>query len=175
MGELTVSGFPRTGTTYLQQIIQSAFPSLSVIDGHHRIKLLKEAGYKATTLRNPCDAVCSWIVYSHPRLVVVDDVLDWYCQFMEQALLSPERIFVFDFDAFTVEPQAEMNWLGNKIGVEPVEIDVVGVDSVMFTEFARSFPSKNTELKHGYSEDVVAAGLFNKAMGLYEQILSSRG
>jgi hypothetical protein len=169
VGELTVSGFPRTGTTYLQQIIQSAFPSLLVIDGHHRIQLLKEAGYKATTLRNPCDAVCSWIVYSHPRPVVVDDALDWYCQFIEQALLSPERIFVFKFDAFTVEPQMQMNWLGNKIGIEPVDIDSASVNAIMSNEFARSFPSKNTELKHEYSKSVMAASLFGKALGLYEQ------
>jgi hypothetical protein len=111
-------------------------------------------------------------VYSYPRPVVVDDALDWYCQFIEQALLSPERIFVFKFDAFTVEPQIQMNWLGNRISVEPVEIDVASVNAVMFDGFARSFPNKNTELKHEYSESVMAASLFGKALGLYEQISS---
>lgn len=171
MGELTVSGFPRTGTTYLRQILQSAFPSLLVLDGYHRIQALKDSGWKAVTLRNPCDAVSSWIVYSDSRPVVIADALDWYCQFIEQAMLSPERIFLFTFDEFICSPDKTMNQFGELIGLQSRTLDHKHIQSVMSQDFARSFPSANTEYKYKYSESIVNSDSYQRAFEMYEEAL----
>ena len=171
MGELTVSGFPRTGTSYLQQILKSAFPSLSVINGYHRILSLKQTGMKAITLRHPCDAVSSWIVFSHPRPVVVDDALDWYCQFIEQALLAPSKIIVADFNQFTSEPSDAMDLIGQRIGITPTDFDLPELNVQMRRHLPRNFPSADTQLKNQYHSMVLNSACYEKALGMYEEAL----
>jgi hypothetical protein len=171
VGELTVSGFPRTGTTYFQQIVKSAFPSLEVIHGYHRILPLKQSGMKAITLRNPCDAVSSWIVFSHPRPVVVDDALDWYCQFIEQALLSPATIIVADFNHFTSQPNNAMDLVGQRLGIEPTNFDQKELDLKMQKNLSRNFPNADTQLKNKYALSVAGSSVYKKTMGMYEEAL----
>ena len=171
MGELTVSGFPRTGTTYFQQIVKSAFPSLEVVYGYHRILPLKQPGIKAITLRHPCDAVSSWIVFSHPRPVVIDDALDWYCQFIEQALLAPTKIIIADFNHFTSQPSNAMDLIGQRLGIEPINFDQKELDLKMQKEMPRNFPNADTQLKNEYALSVVGSGGYQKAIEMYEEAL----
>lgn len=173
MGELTVSGFPRTGTTYFQQIVKSAFPSLEVIHGYHRILPLKQPGMKAITLRHPCDAVSSWIVFSHPRQVVIDDALDWYCQFIEQALLAPEKIIVADFNQFTSQPGDAMDLVGQRIGIKPTNFDLTELNVEMRKHLPRNFPSADTQLKNKYLLSVSDSSFYEKALEMYEEALST--
>lgn len=172
MGELTLSAFPRTGTMFFRQIFQSAFPSIQLLDGLHRIKSLQTDGQKVITVREPCDAVCSWIVYSYPRLIVIDQALDWYCQFVEEALLAPTKIIVADFNHFTSQPHDAMKLIGQRIGIQPAHLDLTELNLRMSEELPRNYPSADTQRKNEYSLAVSNSEYFQKSMKLYEQALS---
>ena len=172
MGELTLSAFPRTGTMFFRQIFESAFPSVLLRDGLHRIKSLQTDGQKVMTVREPCDAVCSWIVFSHPRSVVINEALDWYCQFVEQALLAPAKIIVADFNHFTSQPNDAMVLIGQRIGIQPVNIDLKELNFKMCKELPKNYPSLDTQLKNQYSLEVSNSGCYQKAMEVYEEALS---
>jgi hypothetical protein len=171
VGELTLSAFPRTGTMFFRQIFQSAFPSVKLLDGLHRIKSLQTDGQKVMTLREPCDAVSSWIVYSYPRSVVIDDALDWYCQFVEESLLASAKIIVAGFNHFTSQPNDAMKLIGQRIGIQPMHLDLTELNLRMRDQLPRNYPSSDTHRKNDYSLAVLSSCNYRKASEMYEQAL----
>ena len=167
MGELTVSGYPRTGTTYLQECLKIAFTDIEIVNGFHKIKLLTNPELKITTLRNPLDSVSSWIVFCYPTSIVIDDAVEWYCSFVSTAIEHIDSTAIFEFDSLIANPNQQMQSLGRRIGIDPLPIMETQISKIMQDNYARSFPNINTQKKQDYYERVINSSCYSEARNLY--------
>ena len=102
MKELITSGFPRSGSTYLNQALQLLYyPLEGVNENRHSVIAIEKATKIMVPFRNPLDSIASWHKYpSHGRL---EEDISYYVRFYSYVLDNSHKAVLMDFDLFIQE------------------------------------------------------------------------
>jgi hypothetical protein len=100
MKDLITSGFPRSGSTYLNQALQLLYyPSEAVNNNRHTTIAIEKSDKIMVSFRNPLDSIASWHRYPSGGLLEAD--IQYYVRFYSYVLSNLDRVVLMDFDLFT--------------------------------------------------------------------------
>jgi hypothetical protein len=172
VARLTFDGFPRTGNSWLSQCLVQAFPADEVAWGAHRAATLRYENNVIATLRAPQPAVASYMLFfGHGE---PDALLDWYCRFTTAIITYRERVFVAPFAVLTEQPQDTMRRYADRFGLgEPVPFTFEQVAKSLRVTHAGNLPRPVTRERSEAEDAVAASPELPRALGIYEQALSS--
>jgi hypothetical protein len=97
---LITSGFPRSGSTYLNQALNLLYyPEQEVNWNRHTVISIEQADQIMATFRNPIDSIASWNKYPSNGLLEAD--IQYYVRFYSAVLNNLDKVVLMDFDLFT--------------------------------------------------------------------------
>lgn len=107
---LITSGFPRSGSTYLNQTLNLLYyPNQEVNSNRHTVVAFEQANKIMVTFRNPVDAIASWQKYPSDGNLEAD--IKYYIRFYSAALDNLNKVVFMDFDYFT----KDIDYIENKV------------------------------------------------------------
>jgi hypothetical protein len=102
MKELITSGFPRSGSTYLNQALQLLYyPLESANLNRHSVVSIEKSVKIMVPFRNPLDAIVSW--HKYPSDGILEEDIAYYIRFYSYVLENLPKVVLMDFDLFTQE------------------------------------------------------------------------
>lgn len=97
---LITSGFPRSGSTYLNQALNLLYyPEQEVNWNRHTVVAIEKANKIMVTFRHPSDAIASW--HKYPSNGQLEEDIRFYVRFYSSVLDNLNKIVLMDFDYFT--------------------------------------------------------------------------
>ena len=97
---LITSGFPRSGSTYLNQALNLLYyPEQEVNWNRHTVVAIEKANRIMVTFRNPADSIASWQKY--PSNGHLEEDVRFYIRFYSAVLDNLNKVVLMDFDYFT--------------------------------------------------------------------------
>ena len=97
---LITSGFPRSGSTYLNQALNLLYyPEQEVNWNRHTVIAIEKANRIMVTFRNPLDAIASW--HKYPSMGTLEADIQFYIRFYSSVLKKLKKVVLMDFDYFT--------------------------------------------------------------------------
>ena len=147
------SGFPRSGNTFLGQLLEQSFPDVDVVEFTHNTNTLDIAGC-IVPLRNPYLSVPSWCTFAgEPDL---EGAARWYMRFNTKVLNNIDNLFVVDFVELSTTPLSVIDRISNQFNISPIQVDYLSID-------------KNTSQRSYQNYD---SPLMKNCYNLYKEILN---
>jgi hypothetical protein len=119
------AGFPRSGNTFLWQLLQQSFPKVNVIEFTHNVNTL-DIKDCIVPLRNPYQAVPSWGAFSGEQNL--EAIAKWYLRFNSKVFLELDNLLVIDFNQLSDNPELVIEKISNYFCISPIKIDVSIID-----------------------------------------------
>lgn len=168
---LITSGFPRSGSTYLNQALNLLYyPEEKVNPNKHTVVAIKNANLIMVTFRNPADSIASWHVY--PWQSTLEEDVNFYIRFYSAVLDNLNKIVLMDFDYFT----KDLNYIKNKIstnfGIEAVAetTDAKVKEAMLVNGKEINLPRNNQEELEAVKIALVETPEFQTCLDLYAQL-----
>jgi hypothetical protein len=99
MKELITSGFPRSGSTYLNQALQLLYYPVDPANlNRHSVVSIEKSTKIMVPFRNPIDAIASW--HKYPSDGVLEEDIAYYIRFYSYVLDNLNKVVLMDFDKF---------------------------------------------------------------------------
>lgn len=152
---LVSSGFPRSGNTFLGQLLEQSFPDVDVVEFTHNTNTLDIAGC-IVPLRNPYKSVPSWCTFSGEQ--DLEATARWYMRFNTKVLNNINNLFVVDFVELSTNPLTVVNKISNQFNLFYTQIDYSNID-------------KNTSQRKYQNYDSL---LMKDCYDLYKEILNQK-
>lgn len=114
---LITSGFPRSGSTYLNQALNLLYyPDQEVNWNRHTVVAIEKANRIMVTFRNPADSIASWQKY--PSNGHLEEDVRFYIRFYSAVLDNLNKVVLMDFDYFTKDLDYVKGKVVNNFGLE---------------------------------------------------------
>jgi hypothetical protein len=143
MATIIVEGFPRSGTTFLYDLIRLGFPSCEVIYSEHTASKL-DLDNVIVVIRDPYKSIFSWKNYIG-KDENVSDIAKWYVRYHTKVLDNIDGLTVIDFNEMITDPVRVLENVSNRINID---YQLVDIDSIRKNETAfdyTSFVTKDTK------------------------------
>ena len=136
--EIVVCGFPRTGTTFLQAVVNEAFGRSSACWKNHDVlgirRYMRMGIPSIVTLRDPLDTAISWSIYNRdePNATMLARRLDAYSLWHENVLphLESRLLRLKPFADFREHPMETLNPLLQALAVSD-EVAFADVNTIL--------------------------------------------
>ena len=119
MDRICIDGFPRSGNTFSGALLTNAFPQAHITPFTHSARVLSSEHF--VLIRDPDVSISSFMsVFNEPNKSSSEL---WWLRFYNTMLdkTSPDR-WIF-FDDLTEETQKTIEYIGDIVGLKPLEID----------------------------------------------------
>lgn len=124
MDRIFIEGFPRSGNTFSKELLALAFPNIQIIPFTHSAKVLSKEHF--VLIRKPSDAISSFMkVFQEPNK---DAAERWWVRFYNTALENTDTSRWILFDDLINKTNNIVNTIGNKLNIQPIDIDYSIVD-----------------------------------------------
>jgi hypothetical protein len=121
MKELITSGFPRSGSTYLNQALQLLYyPLEQVNENRHSVIAIEKSTKIMVPFRNPLDAIASW--HRYPSDGILEEDIAYYIRFYSYVLDNLDKIVFMDFDLFTKDLEYIKSKVMDNFGILTQEV-----------------------------------------------------
>jgi hypothetical protein len=178
---ICVSGYPRSGNTFLNYVIFKMYPSLNVFNNFHTIKSIENHSTVFIPIRNPIDCIGSWAYYQKyyfgdGYLFKIEDIntdtitndINYYLRFHNDAMNFKNKITLLDFDVFT----KDINYIEDKFKIKKeknVNIDTVKRQMSM-TDKKINLPANNKKKLNEIKEQVSQHPRIQECYDLYNKL-----
>lgn len=170
MARLTFDTFPRSGTIWLETTLSLCFPDNEIKWGQHRSSTFITAENCITSVRNPRQAVSSYLSFFGESNV--EGALRWYCRFMQRTMDYRDRIYVAKFDDLITDPMREIQQYANKFNLaKPKSITYDQIYNVVRVNHADHLPKKISQQKLKTQILVNNCIHLSKALKIYEKVI----
>lgn len=123
--KLITSGFPRSGNTFLGQLLEQSFPNVDVAEFTHNTNTLDIAGC-IVPLRDPYLSVPSWCIFSGEQ--DLESTARWYMRFNTKVLNNIDNLFIVDFVELSTTPLSVIDKISNQFNISPIQVDYLSID-----------------------------------------------
>ena len=102
-----ISGFPRSGNTYLSFAIKNMYLDYNVYSHNHTTSFLENSknNFNIVPIRNPIDSIASYIMFlpesGSTKIESPIDCINYYIRFYKYIEKNIEKLCILDFDIFT--------------------------------------------------------------------------
>lgn len=168
---LITSGFPRSGSTYLNQALNLLYyPEQEVNWNRHTVVAIEEANRIMVTFRNPTDSIASWQKY--PSNEHLESDVKFYVRFYSAALNNLDKIVLMDFDYFTKDIDYIKDKVFKNFGIQTnLCVTDAQVREVMLDNGKHiNLPRDNKDELALVKEQLQNTAGFDKCLELYAQL-----
>ena len=120
ISHILVNGFPRSGNTFLTNLLNQAF-DIEVIFIHHRADYLSVPNC-IVPIRKPEESIPSWAKFSESDDIY--SIIRWYERFYTSILDNINNVTIVAFEDFTTQPLLAIDYLSNKFNIKAKHPDV---------------------------------------------------
>ena len=107
---LITSGFPRSGSTYLNQALHLLYyPNEEPNWNRHTVVAIENSNKIIVPFRNPLDCIASW--HNYPSEGILESDIKFYIRFHTAILSNLSKVVLMDFDFFT----KDINYINDKV------------------------------------------------------------
>jgi len=153
MATIIVEGFPRSGTTFLYELIRSAFPSCEVIYSEHTASKL-DLENVIVVVRDPYKSIFSWKNYIG-KDENISDIAKWYIRYHNKVLENIDNLIVINFNEMITDPVRVLENVSNKMNID---YQLVDIDSIRKNETKfdyTSFVTKDTKEAYQIYKEII--------------------
>jgi hypothetical protein len=120
IARIITAGFPRSGNSFLGQLLKQSFPNADVPVFSHNVNTLNIVDC-IVPIRNPYQSVPSWSAFSGER--DLEATARWYMRFNSKVLDNINNLIVIDFVELSTNPLSIVDKVSNHLDLIPKEID----------------------------------------------------
>jgi hypothetical protein len=184
MNNVVVSGYPRSGNTFLNCSIALMY-GIEEPKYNHTVKALEHFEKMLTPYRNPVDCISSWSYLQQTNLKSNDQVLpetidsdiNYYIRFGEKSLEVKKKITFLDFDIFTkdlayIEEAVAKTFSLKK--VRTVSLDEVK-EYMLTTSRSNNLPQNNKVALDNLKSKVSLNPTIDRCFEIYQEIHAHSG
>lgn len=184
--QIIVSGFPRSGNTFLRNLIKNSYTNFIVPIHIHNFAYVEQnydKNYFIVPIRNPKDAIGSWDYYrdfyveknSHINNFDKKSGFFYYNNFYERVLKLSDKVLILDFDKFTSDVEYVYSSIYKFYSEAPeVKITIDDIKELMILNGQNiNIPQNNKESLDIYKNNVLLDNDYYKCLELYNSILKS--
>lgn len=168
---LITSGYPRSGSTYLNQALNLLYyPEQKVNTNRHTVSAIDKANRIMVTFRNPVDSVASWQKY--PSQASLEADIKFYIRFYSAVLNNLSKVVLMDFDFFTKDIDYIKDKVFKNFGLTASRfVTDEDVKQAMLTNGKEiNLPRNNQEELARVKEELPNVPGFDKCLELYAQL-----
>lgn len=168
---LITSGFPRSGSTYLNQTLNLLYyPEQEVNWNRHTVVAIEKANRIMVTFRNPTDAIASWQKY--PSWAELEADVKFYIRFYSAVLDNLNKVVLMDFDYFTKDLDYVKDKVFKNFGIETNRYvtDAQVKEAMLASGKEINLPRNNQEELNLTKEELNLTKDFDKCLELYAQL-----
>lgn len=168
---LITSGFPRSGSTYLNQSINLLYyPEQEVNWNRHTVVAIEKANRIMVTFRNPADSIASWQKY--PSNGHLEEDIRFYIRFYSAVLDNLNKVVLMDFDYFTKDLDYIKDKVFKNFGIETNRYitDSQVREAMLANGKDINLPRNNKEELTLVKEQLQNTAGFDKCLELYTQL-----
>lgn len=143
---LITSGFPRSGSTYLNQALNLLYyPDQEVNWNRHTVVAIKQADNIMVTFRNPVDSIASW--HKYPSNGQLEEDIKYYLRFYKAVIENLNKVSLMDFDYFTKDIEYIKDKVLKKFGIstDNVTTDSQVKEAMLANNKELNLPRNNKE------------------------------
>ncbi len=170
---LITSGFPRSGSTYINQALNLLYyPNQEVNWNRHTVVAIEKANKIMITFRNPVDSIASWHKYPSDGLLQED--VKFYIRLYSAVLDNLNKVVLMDFDLFT----KDIDYIKDKvfknfgIGTDNYVTDAQVKEAMLANGKDINLPRSNQEELDAVKQQLVNLEGFDQCVELYNQLKS---
>ena len=168
---LITSGFPRSGSTYLNQALHLLYyPNEEPNWNRHTVVAIENSNKIIVPFRNPLDCIASW--HNYPSQGILESDIKFYIRFHTAILNNISKVVLMDFDFFT----KDLDYIKDKV-FKNFSIDTnryVGDEQVkqaMLREGKEiNLPRNNQEELTKIKKTLLSLDSFDKCVELFNQL-----
>lgn len=171
---LITSGFPRSGSTYLNQTLNLLYyPDQEVNWNRHTVVAIEQANQIMVTFRNPLDSIASWHKYPLPSTLEAD--VKFYIRFYSMVFANLNKIILMDFDYFT----KDIDYIKDKvfknfgIGTDNYVTDAQVKEVMLANDKKINLPRNNKEELDSVKAELQQMNEFMECVNLYNTLKNS--
>ncbi len=168
---LITSGFPRSGSTYLNQAINLLYyPEQEVNWNRHTVVAIENATTIMVPFRNPVDAIASW--HKYPSNGQLDADIKYYIRFYKAVLDNLNKVVLMDFDYFT----KDIDYIKDKVFKNfSISTNRYVTDAEVKQEMLKNgkeinLPQNNQDELDAVKKRLTQEPLFEECVSLYNQV-----
>lgn len=168
---LITSGYPRSGSTYLNQALNLLYyPEQKVNTNKHTVSAIDKANRIMVTFRNPVDSVASWQKYPSSGNLEAD--VKFYIRFYSAVVSNLDKVVLMDFDFFTKDIDYIKDKVFKNFGLTASRfVTDEDVKQAMLTNGKEiNLPRNNQEELAQVKEELPNVPGFDKCLELYAQL-----
>lgn len=169
---LITSGFPRSGSTYLNQALNLLYyPEQQVNWNRHTVVAIENANQIMVTFRNPVDSIASWNIYPWQSMTIEEDV-KFYIRFYSAVLDNLNKVVLMDFDHFTKDLDYIKDKVFKNFGIETNRYvtDAQVKEAMLANDKHINLPRNNKEELSATKEQLVNEPFFEQCTKLYSKL-----
>lgn len=168
---LITSGFPRSGSTYLNQALNLLYyPEQEVNWNRHTVVAMETARRIIVPFRNPIDSIASWHLY--PSWGKIENDIKFYIRFHSFVLSNLNKTILMDFDCFT----KDIDYIKDKIfknfglGTDNYVTDAQVKEAMLANGKDINLPRNNKEELDAVKAELQQMPEFAQCVELYERL-----
>lgn len=168
---LITSGFPRSGSTYLNHALNLLYyPEQEANWNRHTVVAIENANRIMVTFRNPTDAIGSW--HKYPSNGQLEEDVKFYIRFYSAVLNNFNKIILMDFDYFISNIDYIKDKVFKNFGIDTNRyVTDAQVKEVMLANDKHiNLPRNNQEELSAVKEQLPSIDGFDKCLELYAQL-----
>ena len=168
---LITSGFPRSGSTYLNQSINLLYyPEQEVNWNRHTVVAIEKTNRIMVTFRNPADSIASWQKY--PSNGHLEEDVRFYIRFYSAVLDNLNKVVLMDFDYFTKDIDYIKDKVFKNFGIETNRYvtDSQVREAMLANGKDINLPRNNKEELALVKEQLQNTAGFDRCLELYAQL-----
>lgn len=168
---ITIAGYPRSGTTFLTELLKKSFPEKQFNRTHAIDNTINDI-FVVSVIRDPKECIPSWMITFNDKKFNIDDNLNWYISHLKALKNRKLPKVVLDFKEFIKSPEDAIVKCSNEFGLGQGEIvDLEELFLKINTDRTTKFlPNPSRQHSH-LIKDVVNSKLYDEAIALYSEII----
>lgn len=166
-----ISGYPRSGNTYLSFAFKLLYyPDLELYRHHHTVITISKFDRIFIPFRNPLDCIASWSNY--PISSKIEDDIKFYIRFHKAVLDNIYKVILMDFDYFTKDIDYIKNKVFNNfgIGTDNNVTDAQVKEEMIANSKEINLPRNNKEELDAVKAELQQIPEFAQCVELYERL-----
>ena len=168
---LITSGFPRSGSTYLNQALNLLYyPDQEVNWNRHTVVAIENATTIMVTFRSPEDSIASW--HTYPSGSQLESDIRFYIRFYSAVLDNLNKVVLMDFDYFTKDIYYIKDKVFKNFGIDTNRYvtDAEVKEAMLANDKQINLPRNNQEELALVKEQLQNITGFDKCLELYAQL-----
>lgn len=173
-GKFITSGFPRSGSTYLNQALNLLYyPEQKVNWNRHTVIAIEQANQIMVPFRNPTDSIASWHKYPSRSEIAAD--IAFYIRFYSAVLNDLNKVVLMNFYQFTKDLDYIKDKVFKNFGIDTnrVVTDEQVRQAMLFNGKDINLPRNNKEELDAAKIEIINAEKYNQCLELYAELIEA--